>query len=201
MSSKNNCETSTPLSMRFLKSQGYLDGSWRHGWVKWTSSLTGHENSIVVLGSVSDNDPHFRLQYSKTGWDGEKESFDYRVEVTKTSCYFGGYRYWFICPLIRSGVPCRRRVGVLYIGSSYFGCRKCHDLAYHSQQETHSGWRGAFGKILFTGYDEKEAAMRVKYWKGRPTKRYARLLRKMGQADDPVALAMAERSLLSRLRK
>ena len=198
---KSECENSRALHISFLKKHGYLDGCYRSGTMTWTHGWSGDKSSIGIIGCVYGDDPYFRLQYSKTGWNGEKESFDYRVEVTKTSCYFGGYRYWFICPLVRSGVPCRRRVGVLYVGGSHFGCRRCHDLAYQSQQETHSGWRGAFGKILFNGYDEKEAALRVKYWKGQPTKRYARLLRKMGQADDPVALAMAEQSLLNRLRK
>ena len=41
----------------------------------------------------------------------------------------GGRRRWFLCR------RCRRRCAVLY-GGAYFRCRKCHNLAYQSQNES-----------------------------------------------------------------
>ena len=62
---------------------------------------------------------------------------NYRVELTTTPCNFAGKRYWFICPLVVDGIPCRRRVGKLYLppGEIYFGCRKCYNLTYRSCKE------------------------------------------------------------------
>ena len=48
----------------------------------------------------------------------------------------GGTRYLAVCPLETGGVPCRRRVGKLYLppAGPYFGCRHCHRLTYRSRQ-------------------------------------------------------------------
>jgi hypothetical protein len=54
------------------------------------------------------------------------------------------------------------------------------------------------GKSLFSDLDEKEATMRVKYWHGRPTKRYQRLLRKMDNLPSMDALTAATNMLANR---
>lgn len=198
---KDTCETSRGMSIGFLKKHGYLDGGYRSGTMTWTHGWSGNKSSIGIVGCVYGDDPHFRLHYTHTGFDGVKTDLDYRVEVVSTPCYFGGKRYWFICPLIRNGVACRRRVGVLYGACKYYGCRRCHDLAYQSQQETHSGMWHVLGKSLFSDLDEKEAAMRVKYWRGRPTKRYQRLLRKMDSLPSMDALTAATNMLANRSQK
>ena len=70
---------------------------------------------------------------------GEAENISYFVKLEKTPCNFGGFRYWFVCPLIKNGVPCARRCGKLYKPGygKYFGCRICYDLTYRSSQESH----------------------------------------------------------------
>lgn len=75
--------------------------------------------------------------YTITRPTGEKDSLDYQVEVVATPCNFGGERYWFMCPLVKGGRPCGRRVTKLYLpsGGRYFGCRQCYDLTYRSVQE------------------------------------------------------------------
>jgi len=59
---------------------------------------------------------------------------EYRVEITATSCRFGGQRYWFLCPVVQQGIRCSQRVRKLYLpsGGGMFGCRKCHNLTYMS---------------------------------------------------------------------
>jgi hypothetical protein len=59
--------------------------------------------------------------------------------MVSTRPYFGGRRWWFVCPLIVRGIACNRRAGKLYLppGAKYFGCRKCHDLTYESCQDSH----------------------------------------------------------------
>jgi hypothetical protein len=70
---------------------------------------------------------------------GAKTPIEYLIEVTTTRPRLGGLRYWFLCPVIRDGVCCRRRVGRLYLppGQQVFGCRLCHSLTYSSSQ-THN---------------------------------------------------------------
>lgn len=194
---KSICESSLALSICSLKRLGYLDG-YRCGTVSWTRGWSGDKCSIGIYGFVYGDDPYLRLRYSTTGFDGVKNELDYRVDVVSTPCHFGGKRYWLVCPLSMDGVLCRRRVGVIYGAGKYYGCRRCYDLAYKSQQETRSGIWGVLGRGLFNDLDEKEAALRVKYWHGRPTKRYARLLRKMDRAPDPRDVLNAANALNKR---
>jgi hypothetical protein len=60
----------------------------------------------------------------------------YFVKTGTTACNFGQRRYWFVCPLVRNGVSCRKRVRILYLppGGRYFGCRSCYNLSYESRQ-------------------------------------------------------------------
>jgi len=79
------------------------------------------------------------LSHFARGRPHEGERLRYHVELVSTVPRFGGLRWWFVCPLVVNGVPCRRRVGKLYLpgGASYFGCRRCYDLTYTSSQEAH----------------------------------------------------------------
>jgi len=80
-----------------------------------------------------------RLNYIQTNRSsGEKNDFDYGIILTPTPLAWGGVRYWFVCPLVVNNLPCRRRVGCLYLPpkGQYFGCRDCYDLTYRSSQES-----------------------------------------------------------------
>lgn len=59
------------------------------------------------------------------------------IPVSTTQPYLGGKRFWFLCPTIRNGRRCGRRVGRLYLprGQQIFGCRHCHNLTYKSARE------------------------------------------------------------------
>jgi hypothetical protein len=78
---------------------------------------------------------HVTLSYTRTNRDGTKEDVSYPVRFTYTPCHYGGQRAWFVCPGVRGGVPCRRRVAKLYLLSRYFVCRHCLDLTYESRVE------------------------------------------------------------------
>lgn len=55
------------------------------------------------------------------------------VKLDKTSPFFGGVRWWFVCP------SCKQRVAKLYFPFGYdrFLCRHCHGLTYQSCQDSH----------------------------------------------------------------
>lgn len=108
-------------------------GSWLWSYSSGTSFRINY--SAVPIA----DDPHLRVWYSWT-WTGssEPQSADYPISLTTTYPRFGGLRWWFICPLVADGRPCRNRVGKLYLPSRahYFGCRQCYDLSYTSRQES-----------------------------------------------------------------
>jgi hypothetical protein len=173
---KNTCDGLRTISIYWLKKQGYLSGNYMGGTITWTDRWE-NKNSIGI--SVYAGLSEINLNYTNTSHDGIKNEMNYNAQITSTPCYLGGKRYWFICPLVRSGVPCQRRVAILYQGGKYFGCRKCLNLAYESQQQKMSKSLGFCGKYLAIMFksEDKEAKLRTRFWKGQPTKRYARLLR------------------------
>ena len=65
----------------------------------------------------------------------EWKPIEQRVQITWTSCHFGGRRPWFICSARANGRYCGRRVAVLYAAGELFACRCCSGLAYASQQK------------------------------------------------------------------
>ena len=194
--SKNTTEAAKDFPVSFLKKYGYLRPSYVSGTIRWT--WHGEPSGSVGI-SVEATNMSVRCRYTQTSWDGEKEDYDYYIRLTKTPCYFGGYRYWFICPLVVSGVPCRRRVGVLYLEGKWFGCRNCYALAYDTQKESHTSKWSHFGRVLTleSKLEEEWNAMRVKYWKGRPTKRYRKWLAKNQHFENitPSLLALHQREM------
>jgi hypothetical protein len=89
-----------------------------------------------------------RLMYKLTPKGGKAQDFDYLVRLNSTRLPWGGVRWWFICPLLKQGQPCNRRVAKLFLppGAHYFGCRVCHNLAYRSNQEEHE--RDSFYEMM-----------------------------------------------------
>ncbi len=125
------------LSVKFLNEHHYFDGGVRWGTCSW--SRNGEKTgSIGYVVSTAQGDASIRFQYIHTNSQSdEKKDLDYKVQLVSTPCRFGGRRWWFICPLVREGRPCQRRVGVLYLGGKYFGCRHCYSLTYESSRESH----------------------------------------------------------------
>ncbi|MHC4269878.1 MAG: hypothetical protein ACYSWS_04665 [Planctomycetota bacterium] len=77
------------------------------------------------------------IQNKQTDYNDEIKKLGCKVRFVSTPCYYGGQRWWFICPLVVNGEVCGRRVGVLYLGGGeYFGCRHCYDLTYLCQKES-----------------------------------------------------------------
>ena len=61
------------------------------------------------------------LAYSYRG-----RSYRYSIQLTKTSCNYGNFRHWWLCP------SCSNRVAVLYCAGTYV-CRHCLSVPYGSQ--------------------------------------------------------------------
>lgn len=138
----------------------------------------GARGSVGCQIFLCEPRPYVRFYYSQThATTGEKKKFDYEVPLTKTPCPFGGYRYWFVCPMTRDGMYCGRRVGVLFLDDTYFACRHCHDLTYSSRNKNHRGKSGAMVGFLETDMKARELGQRIKrvLYAGKPTKKQKRL--------------------------
>src|SRR3989338_5619504 len=170
---KQQAESINRLSVFWLKKHGYMSSGWHSGGIKWTHGSS--ESSIGFIVSIDENEgDHVKLQYINTdSWTGERESMDLRIELTATPCNFGGKRYWFICPLTKSGQYCGRRVGVLFGIGKWFGCRCCGNIAYASQM-----LGGKYkGFVSIPDIDRAEAEVKRYYYRGRPTRKHKKLIR------------------------
>lgn len=128
------------LSIFFLKSEGFLTGK-KAGSFTWYRY--GRDDGKMNIG-VDVERKFALLSYSVIY--GEKRNLDYKVQLTESMPHFGGFRYWFNCPLsgCQSG-----KVAKLYLPpfQSYFGCRKCYGLQYQSSRKSGSFW-GKFDKLI-----------------------------------------------------
>jgi hypothetical protein len=55
-----------------------------------------------------------------------------RIPIQWTRCTYGGARPWFTC-------LCSRRVGKLFYGNGFLGCRHCAEARYESQRKSPRG--------------------------------------------------------------
>lgn len=63
----------------------------------------------------------------------EGHRYSYSTLIESTACNYGGSRHWFLCP----NPGCKRRCRKLYLNrQGYFFCRKCLNLAYHTQNRS-----------------------------------------------------------------
>ena len=72
----------------------------------------------------------FLIQYRGPKWPADRPP--QLIKVQWTPCTFGGSRPWLTC-------LCRRRVGRLYHGNGFLGCRHCAEATYESQKRSRRG--------------------------------------------------------------
>jgi hypothetical protein len=130
--------------------------------ISWTNGMGEPNGSIGCDIDTTRSPETMRLHYRRTS---DNENLDYHVYLTTTPVPWGGLKWWFLCPLIKNGAPCRRRVGKLYQLGRYFGCRHCHDLTYRSCQDSHKFDRVFAHVGSQMGMSGKEVAESLKRWK------------------------------------
>jgi len=128
------------ISVNWLKRNNYLKFGTYSGNKGWTTRQSNRDLGdvgfdVVILEDIS----LIRFRYAVIDKYSKEIKFDYTVKLVSTPCNYGGKRWWFLCPLLinNSQICCNRRVGFLYLGAEYFGCRHCHNLTYTSCQESH----------------------------------------------------------------
>jgi hypothetical protein len=103
----------------------------------------------------------------------------YDIPLTTTPCRYGGKRYWFICPMSRSGRYCGRRVAKIYLGDSLFACRHCYGLTYAScnASERYKGF------VSIPDLEAQEAKIKRSHYRGKPTRKYLKLQKMEAQFE------------------
>ena len=89
-----------------------------------THSLSDYKQ--ISINSFNDYIRTSQPNHLAFSYSHRNKSYNYNVELLKTKCNYGGYRYWFACP------KCSRRVGVLYCAGLYV-CRHCIGANYQTQ--------------------------------------------------------------------
>ena len=137
---KNTVNDGHSLDINKLVRDGLLVRGYGAGSMRWTNTRTGEETASIgfILETLVEDGLTMHLYYTRTGRNGDKENFNYPIILQTTRPNYGGRRWWFTCPLVVNGWPCRRRVAKLYLppGGKYFGCRHCYNLTYKSCQES-----------------------------------------------------------------
>ncbi|MCP4481335.1 MAG: hypothetical protein GY817_00705 [bacterium] len=134
-SNRMTVEESKSLSTKFLKKHNYFCGL-NSGVVTWSRSGNKTGSISIKVDVLNKENAFIQFQYTQTDRTTDKKSeIDYKAKLVSTSCYYGGVRWWFRCPLVINGKQCNRKVGVLYLGNGkYFGCRHCYNLIYESSK-------------------------------------------------------------------
>ena len=166
---KATVEDCRSLRVKFLKENGYFEQFYISGGISW---FIGETKTSSIWVAVDKDNEYVRVQYSFTHeTDEAKKHRDYKIKLTKTSCYFGGFRYWLLCPF------CNKKMGKLYLlGRNDFACRHCLDLSYESRN------KGGIWKMMgetkgLYELEEMKEKIKTKFYKGKPTKRYLNYLK------------------------
>lgn len=181
--SKNEADDCKKIEVWWLLRDIKERGGYKSTTVSWGEN--GSAGSIGVKVSIWDEEKYVQFSYVQTdNQTGEKKDFDYKVFLVETACHFGGTRYWFQCSLFKSGKHCGRRVGVLYKGGDWFGCRHCYELAYSSQRLNRRDGMYSLFRVLdtYSKIDKlSEKAKRYSYG-GELTKKQQRIAKLQGEA-------------------
>lgn len=170
-----------------LRSRNNSTPFWHSGTITWTRNFDNKKNSVDYV--VDMDKGTFNLKYKiRSSPEEEWKDVEHIYPIVSTPCKYGNKRYWFICSVYNNGVYCGRRVAKLYLGanSHYFACRHCYNLSYESRNKNLRGKYGYLTKFfdLEREIDELWGKIRIRFRKGRPTKKYRKLLQKQDILDN-----------------
>ena len=123
---------------RLVKEKLLRPEVWNSG--RWIWSQGGTEVASICYEAQTWADSGALRLFYTAGRGEDRKSLDYRIPLLTTLLPSGGRRWWFRCVASRDDGPtCGRRVGKLYLPPEgrVFACRRCYDLAYTSNRESH----------------------------------------------------------------
>jgi hypothetical protein len=131
---KTTVELCRSISARSLKGYGFFAEN-KTGAITWTNEFGEKTGTAKIQSFVNGNGNKTRLEIAIEGFVTSRQ----KIELTTTPCHYGGWRWWFVCPVVKDGIYCGNRAGKLYLppAAEYFGCRECYELTYESCQKSH----------------------------------------------------------------
>lgn len=162
-----------------LKEWGYLiPGQIKSGTLNWSSN-GNPTGSISITGNTKSEQPYIELDYNF-----KDEPRKYKVFLTSTPSNLNKGKIWyFLCP--HTNKRCRK----LYSIGGYFLHREAFKGCMYESQIQSKYYRflnRTFGAYFETEklYDELYSKHFTKYYKGKPTKKYLRILEKLKKAEN-----------------
>lgn len=117
------------LDVNWLGRSGRLDAGYR-GALHWPRD--GGRVVHLDLRAAAD---HLQVDVLAGGADAGWATASRLVPLVWLRCAKGGSRPQFVCPDLKRGHPCSRRVTKLYFDGLRVACRTCLGLVYASQSE------------------------------------------------------------------
>jgi hypothetical protein len=134
----SNYSNSKKITVYRLRRWGFFSHA-PQGIITWDEDGVWSKSSNLIQGKmaikVQIDKLIMEVGYVVEQGNGERKKFYFPVYLSRQPCYFGGFRFFMICPLVCNGFPCKRRTSVLYKpdDSFYLGCRACHRIRYPGQ--------------------------------------------------------------------
>ena len=122
-------ESCRSIDVNKLNKAGILQPGYVQGW-QWKSD--GKQVAqINMRAEVGWLHLSYRVRIAGGAWECIEEP----IRIIRLPCSYGGSRPYFLCPRVRKGITCNRRVVKLHGATRYFLCRHCSHIAYASQSE------------------------------------------------------------------
>ncbi|WP_419869898.1 hypothetical protein [Chryseobacterium sp. CT-SW4] len=158
-----------------LKKLGYLQPNVSlNRNVFWTNKNGERVSSINVVIETTETDGSITFDYIYN----DSQKINYRVRlITRPSNLGKGLLWFFVCPSTKK--ICRK----LHLNSGYFLHRTAFNDLYYEKQLHSKKWReweNVFGSYLDDKiYEEVYKKHFKKFYKGKPTKKYLKLMRRL----------------------
>ena len=150
----------------------------KNGTITWTSPH-GDKNSIGIRAVTRETSGILTVDY--TFRNTEKINYDIEL-ITRPSNLGAGLLWFFVCPY--TGKVCRK----LHLINGYFKHRSAlQDLMYQNQLESKRWreWNKMYaGKFNDHIYEELYSKYFKRYYKGKMTKRFSRIVKKLQKSGN-----------------
>ncbi len=171
------------INISKLKQWGYLaPGQFKSGALTWSSTDWGgtkeERGSILIRVNTDSGRPYIELDYKF-----RDEPRKYKVMLVSIPSNLGKGRVWyFLCP--QTNKRCRK----LYSICGYFLHREAFNGCLYESQTQTKKWRSmdrVYGSYfdLDRLYQQLYSKHFKRHYKGRPTRRYLKLMRKINEGE------------------
>lgn len=167
-----DCKT---ISITKLKGWGYINpNSVRSGTLTWSNNW-GETGNIGISIDMNEYSGTITLNYNC-----DKEPVNYKVRIiSRMANIHNGLLWFFVCPI--TGKVCRK----LHLGDKYFLHRTAfrgyvYELQTWSENTRYLAFTPMYLEMKADGiYEQIYSKHFKKYYRGKPTKRYVSLLKKI----------------------